>query len=94
MEGRDGRPDRVQLEMYADGARISVSVATIEFTGSGSGTQLTWIEQGVYLDGHNGAEAPGNAQGRDDRHAQWPNRLPAAPGDGLRDRRVTGMCAA
>jgi uncharacterized protein YndB with AHSA1/START domain len=45
-------------EMYADGARISVSVATIEFAGSGSGTQLTWTEQGAYLDGYNGAEAP------------------------------------
>jgi uncharacterized protein YndB with AHSA1/START domain len=45
-------------EVYADGARISVSVATVEFTGSGSGTQLTWTEQGVYLDGYNGAEAP------------------------------------
>jgi uncharacterized protein YndB with AHSA1/START domain len=45
-------------EMYADDARISVSVATIEFAGSGSGTRLTWTEQGVYLDGYNGAEAP------------------------------------
>jgi uncharacterized protein YndB with AHSA1/START domain len=44
-------------EMYADGARISVSVATIEFTGSES-TQLIWTEQGVYLDGYNRAEAP------------------------------------
>jgi uncharacterized protein YndB with AHSA1/START domain len=45
-------------EMYANGARISVSVATIEFTGSGDGTQLTWTEQGAYMDGYNGAEAP------------------------------------
>jgi uncharacterized protein YndB with AHSA1/START domain len=45
-------------EMYVDGARISVSVAAIEFAGSGSSTQLTWTEQGVYLDGYNGAEAP------------------------------------
>jgi uncharacterized protein YndB with AHSA1/START domain len=45
-------------EMYADGARISVSVATIEFARSDGGTRLTWTEQGVYLDGHNGADAP------------------------------------
>ena len=44
-------------EMYADGARISVSVATIEFTATGDGTKLTWTEQGAYLDGFDGAEA-------------------------------------
>lgn len=41
-------------EMYADGARISVSVATIEFAKSGAGTALTWTEQGAYLDGLDG----------------------------------------
>jgi len=46
-------------EMYADDVRISVSVATIEFTKSGDGTALSWTEQGVYLDGIDGAEAPG-----------------------------------
>jgi uncharacterized protein YndB with AHSA1/START domain len=45
-------------EMYADGARISVSVATIEFTKSGDGTALTWTEQGTYLDGIDGPQAP------------------------------------
>jgi len=45
-------------EMYADGARISVSVATIEFAKSGDGTALTWTEQGAYLDGINGPQAP------------------------------------
>ena len=45
-------------QMYADGARISVSVATIEFAKSGDGTALTWTEQGAYLDGIDGAEAP------------------------------------
>jgi len=44
-------------EMFADGARISVSVATIEFAKSGDGTALTWTEQGAYLDGFDGAEA-------------------------------------
>jgi uncharacterized protein YndB with AHSA1/START domain len=46
-------------EMYANGERISVSVATIEFAGDGAGkTTLTWTEQGVYLDGIDGAQAP------------------------------------
>jgi uncharacterized protein YndB with AHSA1/START domain len=45
-------------EMSADGVRISVSVATIEFAKTGSGTTLTWTEQGTYLDGIDGAQAP------------------------------------
>jgi uncharacterized protein YndB with AHSA1/START domain len=45
-------------EMYANGVRISVSVATIEFTKSGHGTTLSWTEQGTYLDGIDGPEAP------------------------------------
>ncbi|HEY2689695.1 MAG TPA: SRPBCC family protein [Streptosporangiaceae bacterium] len=45
-------------EMYADDARISVSVATIEFAKSDGGTALTWTEQGAYLDGIDGAQAP------------------------------------
>ncbi len=44
--------------MYADGARISVSLATIEFANSGDGTVLTWTEQGAYLDGIDGPQAP------------------------------------
>jgi uncharacterized protein YndB with AHSA1/START domain len=50
-------------EMYADGARISVSVATIEFRATPDGTTLTWTEQGAYLDGFDGAEAPGLRRG-------------------------------
>ena len=46
-------------EIYADGARISVSVATIEFVMNGDGTALTWTEQGAFLDGFDGNEAPG-----------------------------------
>ena len=45
-------------EMHEDGARISVSVATIEFAKNGDGTALTWTEQGAYLDGIDGPEAP------------------------------------
>ncbi len=38
-------------EMHRDTQRISVSVATVEFEASGTGTRLTLTEQGVYLDG-------------------------------------------
>jgi uncharacterized protein YndB with AHSA1/START domain len=50
-------------EMYADDARISVSVATIEFAKSGDGTALTYTEQGAYLDGIDGPAAPGLRKG-------------------------------
>ena len=50
-------------EMYADGARISVSVTTIEFAKSGDGTALTWTEQGTYLDGIDGPQAPALRKG-------------------------------
>jgi uncharacterized protein YndB with AHSA1/START domain len=50
-------------EMYADDVRISVSVATIEFAKSADGTALTWTEQGSYLDGIDGAEAPALRRG-------------------------------
>jgi uncharacterized protein YndB with AHSA1/START domain len=39
-------------EMYADGARISVSVATVEFHRDGNATRLVVTEQGVFLDDH------------------------------------------
>jgi len=45
-------------EMYKNGARLSVSVATIEFAKAGDGTKLTWTEQGAYLDGIDGADVP------------------------------------
>jgi len=45
-------------EMYADGMRFSVSVATIEFGKTDDGTTLTWTEQGAYLDGFDGEDAP------------------------------------
>ena len=39
-------------EMYAGEARISVSVATVEFRGQDMSTHLVLTEQGVFLDGH------------------------------------------
>jgi len=50
-------------EMYADGVRFSVSLATIEFVETDDGTTLTWTEQGAYLDGVDGPDAPRLRQG-------------------------------
>ena len=44
-------------DMYADGKKISVSLATITFEKSGKGTKLTVTEQGVFLDGYDDAGA-------------------------------------
>jgi hypothetical protein len=44
--------------MYADDERMSVSVATIEIVPDGGGSSLTWTEQGTYLDGIDGDQAP------------------------------------
>ena len=38
-------------EMHLDKARISVSLATVEFKAAGSGTKLILTEQGAFLDG-------------------------------------------
>jgi uncharacterized protein YndB with AHSA1/START domain len=45
-------------EMYANDVRISVSVTTIEFVKAGEGTELSFTEQGAYLDGFDGPAAP------------------------------------
>jgi uncharacterized protein YndB with AHSA1/START domain len=45
-------------EMYAENARISVSLAAIEFAKTSDGTALTVTEQGTYLDGIDGPQAP------------------------------------
>ena len=50
-------------EMCADGVRISVSIATIEFGETDDGTTLTWTEQGAYLNGFDGEDAPQLRQG-------------------------------
>src|ERR1700683_318068 len=39
-------------EMYADEARISVSVASVQFRTQEASTHLVLTEQGVFLDGH------------------------------------------
>jgi len=41
-------------EMYRGQERISVSVSTVELLAAEGGTALTYTEQGVYLDGHDG----------------------------------------
>ena len=44
-------------DMYVDGTKISVSLATITFEKSGKCTKLTITEQGVFLDGYDDAGA-------------------------------------
>ena len=39
-------------EMCMGDTRISVSVATVEFSPAGTGTRLLFTEQGAFLDGH------------------------------------------
>ena len=39
-------------EMFADEARISVSAATVQFSGQDGTSQLVLTEQGAFLDGH------------------------------------------
>jgi uncharacterized protein YndB with AHSA1/START domain len=48
-----GRRIVYTYEMALEGARISVSLATVEFTPLGEdGTRLVYTEQGAFLDGH------------------------------------------
>jgi uncharacterized protein YndB with AHSA1/START domain len=42
-------------DMHLDDKRISVSLATVEFTPAGAGTRLIYTEQGVFLDGYDNA---------------------------------------
>jgi uncharacterized protein YndB with AHSA1/START domain len=43
-------------EMHINGARTSVSVATVQFTADGDGTKLTFTEQAAFLDGLDSAD--------------------------------------
>jgi uncharacterized protein YndB with AHSA1/START domain len=44
-------------EMHKDDARMSVSLATLEFLPDGDGTQLILTEDGAFLDGIDGVES-------------------------------------
>jgi uncharacterized protein YndB with AHSA1/START domain len=48
------RPRRIvyTYDMVIDGARISVSLATVDFRPERNGTRLVFTEQGAFLDGH------------------------------------------
>jgi uncharacterized protein YndB with AHSA1/START domain len=48
------RPRRIlyTYEMHLDDTRISISLATVEFTPEHDGTRLLFTEQGAFLDGH------------------------------------------
>jgi uncharacterized protein YndB with AHSA1/START domain len=42
-------------DMWQDGVKLSVSLATIEFHAAGAGTRLVMTEQGAFLDGYDDA---------------------------------------
>jgi uncharacterized protein YndB with AHSA1/START domain len=42
-------------DMYVDGTKISVSLATVTFEKAGKGTKLTITEHGAFLDGYDDA---------------------------------------
>jgi uncharacterized protein YndB with AHSA1/START domain len=42
-------------DMYSDGRKLSVSLATIEFKPDGQGTRVIMTEQGAFLDGYDDA---------------------------------------
>lgn len=46
-------PERIvaTYEMSKDGRRLSVSIATVEFEATPSGTRVVYTEQGAFLDG-------------------------------------------
>ena len=52
---KDGERIVYVYEMTVDGAKISTSLATIEFEAEGSGTRLKVTEQGAFLDGYDDA---------------------------------------
>lgn len=49
--------------MQLDGRRISVSLSTVELQPDGDGTRLVITEQGVFLDGYDGAAERGQGTG-------------------------------
>jgi uncharacterized protein YndB with AHSA1/START domain len=50
-----GRRIIIAYDMRLGDDRISVSLATVELAGEGSGTRLRFTEQGAFLDGHDDA---------------------------------------
>jgi len=50
-------------DMYRDDTRLSVSVATIEFSPAGAGTRLLFTEHGAFLDGHDKPETRQHGSG-------------------------------
>ena len=67
-------------DLRLDGARISVSVVTIELVAEGQGTRLIFTEQGAYLDGLDRPEyrEQGTAELLDALGVEL-HRAPAAP---------------
>lgn len=70
-------------DMFVDGTRISVSLATVEFALAGdSGTHMVFTEQGAFLDGH--VPPAGRAEGMgsllDALEKELQGDTPGAPG--------------
>jgi uncharacterized protein YndB with AHSA1/START domain len=53
----DGERIAYAYDMTADGTRISVSLATVEFRPSGEGTRLIYTEQDAFFDGGDSVES-------------------------------------
>ncbi len=56
-------PDRLLVyayDMHIDGAHLSVSLASVQFTQLVAGTKMTYTEQAVYLDGEDGSASRKN----------------------------------
>ena len=63
-------------EMYADGARVSVSVATIEFAGAGDGSALTWTRARRLPGRHRGSRRGAATERGRCRDAQRSRKVP------------------
>ena len=59
------RPRRIlyTYEMHLDDSRISISLATVEFTPEHDCTRLVFTEQGAFLDGHEPAASRDEGMG-------------------------------
>ena len=80
LRHRAGPADHLPPTRCHGDARISVSLATIEFeTENGDGTALTVTEQGAYLDGIDGPRAPALRNEGVARDARQPHRVPGLP---------------
>ena len=65
-------------DMWLDDAHISTSITTVTLEPADEGTRLTFVEQGVHLDGHATAEGREEGTGEILERRPLPGRLTAA----------------